>query len=80
MNGTSFAGVPLFISKNHFLDSPSNYSQFLDIYDETGSHLMNASKNDQTFIQVEPHTGTAFGATVYLQSNYLYQKDDLFSR
>jgi|688.fasta_scaffold681795_2 hypothetical protein len=38
---------------------------------------MTANDWDDTRLYVEPYTGTAFSATVYLQSNYYYRADDI---
>lgn len=38
---------------------------------------MTASDWDDTRLYVEPYTGTAFSATVYLQSNYYFRSDDI---
>lgn len=39
---------------------------------------MKANDWDDTRLYVEPYTGTALSATVYLQSNYYYLPDILF--
>lgn len=39
--------------------------------------MMVANDWDDTRLYVEPYTGTAFSATVYLQSNYYYQPNDI---
>lgn len=70
----------MFISKNHFLDAPSNWSELIDIYDENRTFVQNASVYDDTYILLEPTTGTSFTATIYLQSNYELKQDELFSR
>ena len=38
---------------------------------------MTANDWDDTRLYIEPYTGTAFSATVYLQSNYLFSADDI---
>lgn len=80
LNITSVAGAPLFISKNHFLDCPKNWSQFIDVYDEQQTFIYEASIYDDTYLQLEPNTGTSFGATIYLQTSYNFQMDELFER
>lgn len=72
LNISSINGAPLFVSKNHFLDCPKNWSQLIDMYDEKQTFIYEASIWDDTLIQIEPYTGTSFGATIYLQTNYLF--------
>ena len=74
----SFQGFPAYIGKSHFLDAPSNWSELIEVYDETGSFKMKASKWDDSYIYLEPYTGASFTATIFLQSNYLYTPDLLF--
>ena len=38
---------------------------------------MKANDWDDTRLYIQPYTGTAFSATVYLQSNYFYRPDDI---
>lgn len=38
---------------------------------------MTANEWDDTKVQVEPYTGTVFTATIYLQSNYLFDPTDI---
>jgi hypothetical protein len=66
----------LFISKNHFLDAEPKWSQRVKIVDESGNEMI-ANDWDDTHLYIEPYTGTAFSATVYLQSNYLFTADDI---
>jgi len=33
-NATSIYGLPLFVSKNHFLDASTNWTTYIDIYNE----------------------------------------------
>ena len=66
------------MGKNHFKDAPSNWSELVDIYDETGIHKMTANKWDDSYIFLEPYTGASFSATIFLQSSYHYVPDILF--
>ena len=52
----------------------------VDIYDEKGENKFEASVYDDTYILLEPNTGTSFTASIYLQSNYEFKKDELFNR
>lgn len=40
INITTLSFAPFFVSKNHFLDCPKNWSELVDIYDESGQHKM----------------------------------------
>jgi len=40
---TSFQGLPAYISKNHFLDAPENWSKLVEVYDETGQYHQTAN-------------------------------------
>jgi hypothetical protein len=80
LNISSINGAPLFVSKNHFYECPSNWSNFVSVYDEAQSFIYQPSIHDDTYLQIEPFTGTTFGATIYLQTNYLFQMDELFER
>ena len=70
----------MFISKNHFYDCPKNWSSFIDVYDEHQTFIYEASKYDDTYLHIEPITGTTFCALVYLQTSYQFQMDELFER
>lgn len=75
LNITPISFAPFFVSKNHFYDCPKNWSQLVDIYDESGRNKIEASFWDDTYLHIEPITGISFAATIYLQTNYLYEQD-----
>lgn len=72
INITTISFAPFFVSKNHFLDCPSNWSQLVDIFDESGQHRVQASYYDDTYLHIEPISGISFSAQIYLQTSYLY--------
>lgn len=75
----SFTGVPLFISKNHFLDADPAWENMVDIRSENGYKQL-SNPWDDTYLIVEPNTGASFTAVVYLQTNVLTSQDILFVR
>jgi hypothetical protein len=84
---TSLNGFPIFTSKNHFKDSSKNWSDIIDIWDENRTFIYHASKWDDSYIHyeviiyiIQPYSGATFSAVLYLQSNYFYEKDDLFTQ
>lgn len=70
-NLTSSAGIPLFLSKPHFLDAADYLGE-----DVLGMHP-DASKHG-IFIDIEPRTGAVFDAAKRLQFNLLTDSTDLF--
>lgn len=73
----TYQGFPLMASKTHFLDSDKKWPKLIKMTDEKGNRL-EANQWDDTRLYIEPYTGTAFSATISLQSNYYYIPDILF--
>ena len=77
-NETSVYGIPFFMSKHYFLNSSSNWTTFIDIFDERNNLLDLAEEEkfvDDSFVVVEPYSGVSFQSTLNLQANYYYQPD-----
>lgn len=50
----------------------------IGMYDEQQKYEFQPNIWDDTYIHIEPNTGTTFCATIYLQTNYYLEQDDLF--
>jgi hypothetical protein len=48
----SFMGLPVFASKNHFLDAKDNWAELVDFYDRSGAHQQKANEYDETEVVI----------------------------
>lgn len=75
----SFLGLPVFVSKNHFLDTDPKWRSKVDIFDQSGKIEKKANPSDDSELVIQPKTGAPFSVSVKIQTNVMLKHDPIFT-
>lgn len=73
----SFAGAPIFVGKNHMYGADEKWAGLVEVVNEQNI-TQEGSVWDDTMLLVEPTSGAAFTAAIFLQTNCYVTPDLLF--